>query len=304
MEIGITILNQIIKMFLLMSVGYYIYKKEWVSEDGTQQISNILLKVCTPALMITSFNILFSYETLIQIFVSFVLSSVSIIIGLIVARIIYKDKNRVGQFAIAFSNSGFIGIPLVQSLMGDKYIIYLSAFILAFNLFGWTIGVYLVSGRKDLITPKLILKSPAVIGLGLGMLVFISPIKLPELLHSPIAMIGNLNTPLAMIVLGTYIAKNNISEVFKSIDAYKISFIRLIIVPIITALVLYFVPETFYDIKKVVLIATSAPVAVMVAMLSQQYGGDFEYGARIVSLSTILCLFTIPVVLLIGEFIW
>lgn len=304
MEIGITILNQIIKMFLLMSVGYYIYKKEWVSEDGTQQISNILLKVCTPALMITSFNILFSYETLIQIFVSFVLSSVSIIIGLIVARIIYKDKNRVGQFAIAFSNSGFIGIPLVQSLMGDKYIIYLSAFILAFNLFGWTIGVYLVSGRKDLITPKLILKSPAVIGLGLGMLVFISPIKLPELLHSPIAMIGNLNTPLAMIVLGTYIAKNNISEVFKSIDAYKISFIRLIIVPIITALVLYFVPETFYDIKKVVLIATSAPVAVMVAMLSQKYGGDFEYGARIVSLSTILCLFTIPVVLLIGEFIW
>lgn len=304
MEIGITILNQIIKMFLLMSVGYYIYKKEWVSEDGTQQISNILLKVCTPALMITSFNILFSYETLIQIFVSFVLSSVSIIIGLIIARIIYKDKNRVGQFAIAFSNSGFIGIPLVQSLMGDKYIIYLSAFILAFNLFGWTIGVYLVSGRKDLITPKLILKSPAVIGLGLGMLVFISPIKLPELLHSPIAMIGNLNTPLAMIVLGTYIAKNNISEVFKSIDAYKISFIRLIIVPIITALVLYFVPETFYDIKKVVLIATSAPVAVMVAMLSQQYGGDFEYGARIVSLSTILCLFTIPVVLLIGEFIW
>ncbi len=304
MEVGITILNQIVKMFILMGVGYFIFYKKWISEEGTQQLTNILLRICTPAIMITSFNIAFSLETLMEILISFVLSALSVFLGLLIAKIIYKDKNKIGQFAIAFSNAGFIGIPLVQSIMGTEYIKYLSAFILAFYLLSWTVGVYLVSGRKDLITPKLILKSPAIIGLGLGMLVFISPIKLPEILHSPISTIGNLNTPLAMMVLGTYIAKSNVIEVFKTKDAYFISFVRLIVVPLITLFLLMLVPERFYAIKKVVLIAASAPVAVMVAMLTQQYGGDYEYGARIVSLSTLFCLITIPVILILSEVIW
>lgn len=304
MEIGATILVQIIKMFLLMCVGYFIYKKQWINEEGTQQISNILLRVCTPALMISSFNIMFTFETLKTIIWSFLLSSLTIIIGLIVARIIYKGENKIAQFAIAFSNSSFIGIPLVESILGEQAIIYLSAYIVSFYLFTWTIGLYLVSGRRDLISFKLILKSPAVIGLFLGLIVFISPIKLHSVLLSPISMIGNLNTPLAMMVLGTYIAKNDILSIFKSKEAYFISFVRLMVVPFLSLLMLWLVPNAYNEMKMVVLIAASSPVAVMAAMLAQQYGGDFEHSARIVSLSTVLCLVSIPVIMILASMIW
>ncbi|NLC96227.1 MAG: AEC family transporter [Erysipelotrichaceae bacterium] len=304
MDAGLTIIVQIVKMFLLMGTGYFIYTKKWVDEHGSQQISNILLKICAPAITITSFNISFSIEKLQGIVVAFLLSSLSIVIGLAVAKIIYKDKNKIEQFAIGFSNAGFMGIPLVQGLLGIEYVMYISTFLVSFNLFAWTVGVYLVSGRKDLITPKLILYSPAVIGLILGMIVFVSPIKLPTIILEPLTLVGSMNTPLAMIVLGTYIAKSNIVEVFKSKQAYFVSFIRLVVVPIVTIFIFKLIPNQFSDIKKVVIIATSAPTAVMVAMLAQQYGGDYEQGARIVSLSTLLCLITMPIMIILSEIIW
>ena len=304
MEAGITIINQIIKMFILMGIGYFVYYKKWVNETGSQQMSNILLKICAPAITIVSFNIEFSKEKLYGIIIAFILSSLSIIIGLIVGKLIYGNTKRIEQFSIGFSNAGFMGIPLVQGLLGMEYIMYISTFLVVFNLFAWTVGVYLVSGRKDLITPKLILFSPAVIGLIIGLIVFISPVKIPFIIQEPLSMAGSMNTPLAMIVLGTYIAKSNIVKVFQNKEAYKVSFLRLIVVPIVTILIFKLIPNTYIDIKKVVIIAASAPTAVMVAMLAQQYDGDYEQGARIVSLSTIFCLITMPIMIILAQLIW
>ena len=304
MDVGITISIQIFKMFLLMSVGYYIYHKKWIDDVGSQQISNILLRICAPAITIASLNIPFSMETLKGMGLTFFLSAVAISIGLIIAKLIYKDKNKIEQFSVAFSNSGFIGIPLVQSLLGLSFIMCISTFNVVFNLFAWTFGVYLVSGRKDLITPKLIFTSPAVIGLALGLLLFFSPVKLPDVVSDPLLMIAGLNSPLAMLVLGTYIAKSNIVEVFKNKQGYIVSFLRLIVVPIITILLFKLVPNQYLEIKQVVLIAASTPVAIMVAMLAQQYGGDFEQGARVVSLSTLLCLVSVPLMLILAQLIW
>ena len=304
METGITIFYQIVKMFLMMSIGYFLYSKKWVNEDGSQQMANILLRICAPAITIVSFNIEFSKEKLYGIIVAFVLSFLSIIIGLIVARIVYGNKNRIEQFAIGFSNSVFMGLPLVQGLLGIEYVMYISAYMVVFNLLSWTIGIYLVSGRKDLITPKLILTSPAMIGLVIGFIVFVSPIKLPFIIEESLSIVGSMNTPLAMIVLGTYVAKSNIVEVFKNKQAYIVSLYRLIIVPIVIMLVFILIPNTYMDIKKVVIIASSTPTAVTVAMLAQQYGGDFKQGAIIISLTTIFCLITMPLMIMLAQVIW
>jgi len=304
MDIGLTILNQITMMFVMMGFGYFIYYYKFMDDLGTQQVSNILLKICGPCTIITAFNFAFNASKLKKLGFTIVLSTIVILIGLGVARLIYGKSHRLEQFAIAFSNAGFIGIPLVTGLLGVEYVFYLTGFLICFNLFVWTVGVYLISGQRSLITPKLMLFNPALIGTAIGLIVFVSPIKPIAPVADAIAKIGFMNTPLAMIVLGTFIAKSNLVEVFTNKAAYVVSFMRLIVVPLIILFGLKLVPNAYHDIKMVILIAASAPVGVMVAMFAQQYEGDYEYGARIVSLSTILCLFTIPGMLLLSNIVW
>ena len=151
---------------------------------------------------------------------------------------------------------------------------------------------------------KRIITNPVVIAVFIGLLIFISPVKLPSVLYNACDSLGNINTPLAMIILGTYIAQSKILDLFNNKHTYYISFIKLIIIPILTAVLLKFVPNAFYDIKMVMYIASITPTGMTVAMLSQIYGSDYSYGAQIVGLTTLLSLITIPITLSIPAFIW
>ncbi|WP_206197956.1 AEC family transporter [Faecalicoccus pleomorphus] len=101
-----------------------------------------------------------------------------------------------------------------------------------------------------------------------------------------------------------YMANSKSVHIFTSLEGYKVSFFRLIIVPLCTAIFMMLLPIQYYDIRMTLLIANSTPVGVMLAMFSQLYTGDFEYGARIVSLSTLLSLVSIPLVLSMTRLLW
>lgn len=305
MSIHSTVINQCLIMFCMIGIGYYIYSKQWLDENGAQQISNILLKICGPFIVIITFNIPFNLEMLKGLLVTFGLSIILFTVSLSIAWMFFKDpEQRIEKFSVAFPNAGFIGIPLVNNILGTEYVFYLSAYLLAFNIFSWTIGVYMISGRRDLVTPRLILTSPAVIGMVCGLIIFFSPFKLSGVLYTTINYIGSINTPLAMIVLGTYIAKTNIMSLFTERNAYKVSLIRLLIIPLVSLGILTLFKGVLLEIRMVLLIATSAPVGVVVAMFAQRYRKDYNYGARIVSLSTLISLVTIPAIVMLGKWIW
>ncbi|NRV85776.1 AEC family transporter [Clostridium beijerinckii] len=136
------------------------------------------------------------------------------------------------------------------------------------------------------------------------MLVFISPVKLPELFYDAFNLVGQTNTPIAMILLGTYIAKSKLITLFNDKHAYFVAFIKLIVIPVIIMILFKFLPPYLIEIKKVVLIAMATPVGLTVPMFSQMYGGDYEYGAKLVGLSTLLSLITIPIILYLANVIW
>jgi len=138
----------------------------------------------------------------------------------------------------------------------------------------------------------------------IGVLVFISPVKIPKLFYDAFNLVGQTNTPIAMILLGTYIAKSSIITLFNNKHAYFVCFIKLIVIPMVILVLFKFLPSYLLDIKKVVLIAMSTPVGLTVPMFSQMYGGDYEYGAKLVGLSTLLSLATIPIILYLANIIW
>lgn len=301
--IQFTVLQQISTMFLMIAVGYFLAKKNWLSEAGSQDMANILLRVCSPFIMINSFNITFSWSMLKGLGMTFLLSSLCFFASTLAARLVFKAEHRLEQFAVSFSNAGFIGIPLVSSLLGSAAVFYLTAYLVAFNIFAWTYGIYLISHRRELITLHNILLSPAMIGLVCGLVLFFSPMKLPEVLSTTLNSIGKMNTPMGMIILGTYIAKCRFGDLFKSRMAYLTVALRLVVAPLMSFGLLSLFPQ-YNEIRMVILIASCAPIGVMVALFAQQYDGDFAYGAGMVSLSTILCMVTIPLMLILAQGVW
>lgn len=291
-------------MFSLMLVGYILYTRKLLDETGTAQLSTILLQLCTPAIIINSFNIDFSFEVLSELGLSFGLALVSILIGLLIARLIFGKTHRIEQFAITFSNVAFFGIPLVSGLLGNEYVTYLSTFILAFNLLIWTVGLFLVTGDKSVMSLSKFFRTPAFIGMALGFILFISPIKMSGFIQQSVASISAMNTPIAMLLLGTYLAKSKLVDIFNNKHVYTIAFLRLILIPMIVFGLLSLLPNLQAEIRLVILIATSAPTATTLAIFSQKYGDDYTYGAQIISLTNIMCLFTIPILVTLAYSAW
>lgn len=302
METTNIVINQISMMYILTLIGFILYRKGIIKYDGTLQLTNILLWVVNPMIMITRYQMNFSMEKFNELMLSLGLAMCVMVSGLIVARIFVR--NGIDQFAIGFPNSGFIGIPLVSSILGIDSVFFLSAYLVCFNILSYTYGICLVSGDRKQASIKKIVTNPVVIAVIIGLVIFISPVKLPEPVYNACKSLGSINTPLAMLILGTYIAQSKISNLFTDKRAYYISFVKLIIIPILTAVLLKFIPNSIYDIKMVMYIASVTPTGMTVAMLSQVYGADYSYGARIVGLTTVLSLITIPFALLLPGLIW
>ncbi len=302
MDMGQTMgimVTQTVAMFLMMAIGIALYEAKMLNRAGAQQLANVAVYVATPAVVIRSLATEFSMEKLIIGLVCAALSVALTLGSALVAWLVYRDRQRISQFAIMISNMGFIGIPLVQSVLGEEYVFYVSAAIAAQVPIAWTYGIWLVSQDKSLISPKKVLTNPAVISVVVGIALFCCSVELGGVLEVTAADMANLNTGLAMLVLGVYLAETDLRSLLRNKNLYLTNFIRLIIIPIATIAVLLPVPIA-PEAKLVMLILFAAPCGTTTAMYSQMFGGDYRFGAGLVSLSTLLSMVTMPAMLFIG----
>lgn len=304
MSIFTTVLNQVLMMFSLIIIGFAIYRKKWINEVGSIQLSNLLLKVTTPLIIITSFHTEFSIERLKGIGIGFFLSILISILGFIIAAILFKKEQRIEQFAVGFSNAGFIGLPIVLGLFGSEAVLYLSSYIVTLNLLSWTYGVFLLTGKKDSITLKTALVNPASIGLFFGFLLFISPLKLPPFLFQGFKTLADTTTPLAMLIIGTYIAKADFKSIVTNKRLSAICVVRLILIPLVAVFCFKFLFPNSLLVKQVILVATSTPAASMTAMFAQKFDQDYEFAASAISLTALLSLITIPLIMTLPGLFW
>lgn len=304
MESAVTIFYQIVKMFVMMAAGYILAKKKIINGETTARLSDILLMVATPCTLITSFNQPYSLAKLQGLGLAFVLSLLVYAVNIAVSAVLLKKEQRIEKFSVVFSNAGFLGIPLVTGLLGLDAVFYLAPFIVCFYLYAWTYGVGMMSGSRDNVTLKKIAFNPCIWSVAVGILVFLMPVKPFAPVMEAVSALGSMNTPLAMLILGAYLAKSPLLEMFANRKAYLVSIYRLIVIPFILVLLMKLLPASVQEIRLIILIAASAPVAVLGPVFAQMYDLDFSHGAQIVSLSTILSLVSMPVILMIAEMLW
>ena len=279
------LLTQTFIMFILMILGLILSKTGLLTEHGSKDMANILLYAVIPCVIIRSYITDFTMEKLYGLLMSAVLSVAAFAVAIAVSYIIYGMRKPIDNFGTAFCNAGFIGIPLVTAVFGNEAAFYVASFASILNLLQWTYGIVIITRRKDMINIKKVFVNPVTISLVIGLFLFIT----------------GLNTPAAMIVLGYYLSCVRIRDLLLNPSLYLASFVRLIIIPLLTLLVLYIIPAGHGQIGMITLIAAATPVGTSTAIFAQKFGQDYERAVCMVCLSTLFSIITMPVVMYLAQ---
>ena len=232
--------------------------------------------------------------------ISTALGAASLFIAILIAKLVYR-KSPVDEFSAAFSNAGFMGIPLVRACFGDDAVFFLIGFVALLNLLQWTYGASILSHGKARMGIKQILLNPICISLITGIILFVTGLgaELPDIVLNAVKGISGLNGPIAMLVLGIYLGQTELKSLLIDLKLYKLSLIRLILIPTATLLLLWLLPVD-KTMALTVLIAACAPVGSNVAVYAQLYNEDYPYACKTVALSTVLSVLSMPIILAMG----
>ncbi len=304
MEMVGLLAERIAIMFGFMAIGWVLFKTKWLTEQGAKDLSQILLRLVVPAIILQSFQVERTPEHIRAFLLSFLLSLAAIVLSALIARIVFKAKRVVDQFGTAFANAGFFGIPLVSALLGDSAVFYIASFVMMIFVFQWTYGVHLYTKDKTIFSPKKILTNPVLVAFVIAVALFLSGIALPRVITSPLELITPLNTPIAMFVIGSYLARSRFADLFKDRSAYLVAALRLIVIPVFTIGLLSLLPASMNEVRFAILIPASAPVGVNVAIFAGLLNQDYSKAVRIVCLSTLLSILTMPLIVMLANVLW
>ncbi len=307
MDAAIKVSYQVVIIFIYIILGYLMARNKKITEDGAKQMTSLLLMFVTPCVLIESYQNKidsFSMDLVKDLGISALLTILFHIIGILLATLIYKREEtgiyKINIFASVYSNCGFMAIPLLKAVLGDDGVFYGSAYLAMFTILTWTHGIYVFSGSRKSISAKSMFINPGVIGAAIALSLFLFKIKLPSIGLEAVGGIASLNTPLSMIVLGTYLANINAKKALSTPSLYSVSALRLIVIPLLSLLLVMGI-NIFYPIPALlsvaVLIPAACPSAAIAALFSSKYGNDAEYASEIVAINTLLSIITIPFII-------
>lgn len=317
--IDMTVLvNQLIQLFLIICVGYLIFKFNILNETVNRHLNGLVLNVTLPLLTISSVLEMKNHPDSSTIFSLFAVSIAFYIImpmiAFIVVKImlktmhIVKARQGIYMFMLIFSNVGFMGMPVLQAACGENgttAVFYAAVLNIFFNIGAFTYGVVMI-GYGDTVKTTLKLKSllsPGIICSVLAVVIYALNIHFPATIENVIGTIGDLTSPLAMLLVGSTLASMKFSEVFNEWRVYVFAIIKQFILPIL----LYPVFRICISddlLFNVMFIEFLMPVANIALILATEHDLDYKFVSKTIFISTVMSLVTIPLVIYLCGIIY
>lgn len=294
------LLRQIAIMALLIAVGVVLRRKGYLSEQGTKDLGAILLRIIIPCVIIKSYIVPRTPERIQALALSAGLALLGFLAAMVLAYVVFGKRRRMENFAAAFCNAGFIGIPLAQAAIGEEGVFYVAASVALLNLFQWTYGVYIMADRRDAISARNVVKNPVVIGIVIGVVLFFTAVPVPEIVTSTLGYIAGMNTPVAMILMGTYLAQLSWRELLDR-RAWGCVAMRLVVIPAVILLLFWLLPINSTDVSMAAFLAAATPVGANICVFAQQYGCDYKLSVVTVCQSTVVSIVTVPALVALAQ---
>lgn len=306
----VDLINTVITLSMLLITGFIAGKLNIVDEPTAKKLSELILKIGMPFLLISSIiNSPYSQELFT---LSLECMGVSFVFHILIAAVAFllclrfkdPDEKTLAQFSVIFGNIGFLGLPVIGSVLGERGKFMCTFFIATFNILIWSLGIFVFSiGRKHVkFTLKKALLNFGSIPTVIAMIIFVSNVRLPDFVYTTSSYLASLCTPVSVIITGALISRKKLSELFLSPKLYYISGIRLLIVPVIICLVSKLLGFSYEWIILMTILA-ALPTAATISMLSTLYNIKPSFAAQNVAISTILSMGTIPLIAIGADFV-
>lgn len=303
----ITVALQVAMLFIMIAVGFALGKTKLLGETAIKGLANVVLYVATPAVILQAFTTeQKTPEKTKNLIIVAVITVILHVVMILLAKLFIRHKddkaNRIMRLLVIFSNSGYMAFPLQKAILGDIGVFYGAMFVAIFNIFMWTYAVFVASGDKNTLKIKNILLNPTIISVIVSILLYAFSIKLPTFIADAVSGLGNLNTPLPMIIIGFNISTFPFIELFNDKRVYLPGVLRLIFMPLLSLGIMILLGVRGLPLIACT-IAASAPSAAAPVMFATKYGLDAQLGSKITSLTTLFSILTMPVIVALAQMI-
>ncbi|MCR4798845.1 MAG: AEC family transporter [Lachnospiraceae bacterium] len=302
----LVVFERMLMLLAMMGLGFLCYKLQWLEDNSYKKLSEIVVNIFNPALVINgaltataagSTDLFLIKENIKFVIIYF---SVNIIVSIPMAMLLGRTKDQKNIFCLMtiFSNVGFMGIPVISSIYGPDCIIYITFYILAYNLLLYTLGTYIAQRGLPKEQKESSLKGLLNIGTVcslLSIIIFFSGFRPNDAVLTFFDYVGNATIPLSMMVIGASVARLPLKEIISGVRVYLFAGISLLLMPIAASFLFRGLKgdDVIYGIF---IIMFGLPVGSIVTMVIKQYGGDESLCSKATIITTLLSILTIPVV--------
>ncbi|HRX32167.1 MAG TPA: AEC family transporter [Tenuifilaceae bacterium] len=309
------IIHQILIFGLLMLIGVIAKKAKVISEEGNDVLSRVIIDITLPALILTTFLKLdYNAEMMLNGVAVFCLAYVNLLIMFLIGTIssrtlkLNPSETTVHTLHTMFGNIVFLGYPLLDALFpGGLGVFYAAAYQLASNSITYTYGIYRLSSgnQKGRIKRLFNINTIALI---LGFTLMMCKVKIPGYIVDGLNGLGKVTSPLSMVYIGALLAGMSIKNSFKTTSIYVISFTKLLLIPILLALTYKFALELLgvqvsTTAFSVLIMEAAMPCQTIVVVMSRRYNGEYKLAAGNLFVTTVLSIFTLPLIYRFLEYI-
>lgn len=290
--------------------GFISRKTNITKAEHLPSISAILVYICSPCMIVSSFlDVERSWNNISNIMLFFIVSLAIQAILTFVLYALFKNKFEDAKYrmltvSFGLGNAGFFGIPIIEALLPGhpEVACFACVYIVGMNMLTFTIGAYCLTGDKKRMAFKKAFLNPSFISLVIAIVLYAINIKgiMPEMLLNAIRLLKSTTTPLCMIILGIRLASVSFKKLFTRAYVYIICACKLLIFPFVCLAIVYFLP---FDpiFKAAMFILGGTPCAAVMLNIAEMYEGETELAANCVLLSTLLCVFTIPILNVVSN---
>lgn len=302
------ILQQMIVLFIIMGIGFVAAKRKIINGEARSRMSSIVVNIANPALILSCVTgdilEMNKMELVFTLVVSIVLFLALMIVAYIIPKVLNVDKEIRGVYSAMtiFTNVGFMGFPILKQVYGNEALLLASVFLIPFNILIYTYGIALMDSNKEVkvrFDIRKILNS-GVISCIVTILIFITKLKLPYILATSINMISDLTAPLSMMIIGSSMISISIRKLTNDKKLILFVLIKQFVIPIIGSVIAFKLLDNTL-LCGIVMILLSTPIGAMTAMLTEQYGCNYELASKGVAISTIVSVVSIPIVSYIAN---
>ena len=295
----------LIKIFIMIVLGYVLRKKNIITEELHKGLSNLLMYAVLPSSILSATgsgmidalrrNLCLSTVIVCGYYV------VTLAVSFLISRGLSLPDKKAGILVnlAVFANIGFIGFPLIKELYGDEGTIYAVIYNLAYQIFVFTFGVFLLSGAKKMQLKKLI-QDPTTIASVIAAFLFVSPVKLPSVILGAFSSIGDMVLPISMMIVGSSMVGIKFSQIIRDKYSFLVSLLRLAVFPLVMLAVLKLL-RIDSVLTNTIVVLTALPCGSLNVIMAEQYDCEPVFAAQTVIQSMVLMLISVPLIILLLE---